>query len=185
MANTEELKTHVTELTKRTVQALAMQQGFTEAAWLRRLVEGALVATAPIVPADDDQSQSTPGRPIRLTIQVRVDDHQLLKARAQARYLAPATYASFFLRAHLRTLAPLPNQELAAVKQAVAELGAIGRNINQIARIAHQSGRSVGPEHRELLALLKVCEGLRDHVKALIRTNVMSWEVGYATPVTG
>ena len=122
---------------------------------------------------------------MRLTIQVRADDNELLKARAQARYLAPATYVSFFLRAHLRSLAPLPTEELVAVKRAVAELGAIGRNINQIARIAHQSGRAMGPEHQELLALLKVCEGLRDHVKALVRCNVTSWQVGYATPASG
>ena len=69
--------------------------------------------------------------------------------------------------------------------QAVAELGSIGRNINQIARIAHQSGRAMGPEHQELVALLKVCEGLRDHVKALIRSNVTSWETGYAAPARG
>ena len=184
MTNTEELKTHVTEPTKRAVQALAIQQGLTEAAWLRRLVEGAVVAACPVLPADDGEALSRQRRRMRVTIQMRADDHQLLEARAQARYLAPATYVSFFLRAHLRSLAPLPTQELAAVKRAVAELGAIGRNINQIARVAHQSGRANSPEQRELMSLVRVCEGLRDHVKALIRTNVTSWEIGYATPAS-
>jgi hypothetical protein len=147
MDNTGELKTHVTEQTKRAVQTLASRQGFTEAAWLRRLVDGALVAAGPIPSDRESQPASRHRRPMRLTIQVRLDDHELLKARARARYLPPATYVSFFLRAHLRSLAPLPTEELTAVKRAVAELGAIGRNINQIARIAHQSGRAMGPEH--------------------------------------
>lgn len=185
MAHTEELKTHITPLTKRAIQTLARKQGLTEAAWLRRLVEGTLQAASPSLTAGEGHSEIRQQRPARLTIQVRADDRQLLDARARARYLAPATYVSFFLRAHLRALAPVPVQELAALKRAVAELGAIGRNINQIARIAHQSGRANSPDQHELLSLLKVCEGLSDHVKALIQTNRTSWEVGYATPTNG
>jgi len=32
------------------------------------------------------------------------------------------------------------------------------------------------------LAMLKVCEALRDHVKALLKENAVSWKVGYAEP---
>jgi hypothetical protein len=28
--------------------------------------------------------------------------------------------------------------------------------------------------------MLKVCEAMRDHVKALIKANTVSWQVGYA-----
>src|SRR6185437_3565361 len=181
MVNTQELKTHVTEQTKRMVQALVAQHGFTEAAWLRRLVETTLQAANPNFAADDSGRRRC-DRPNRLTIQVSADDHDLLEARAEARYLAPSTYVWFFLRAHLRALAPLPSAELGALKRAVAELAAIGRNINQIARAVQQSGRAAGPEHQELVALLKVCEGLRDHVKSLIKANLASWEIGHAAP---
>jgi hypothetical protein len=30
--------------------------------------------------------------------------------------------------------------------------------------------------------MLKVCEALRDHVKALLKENAVSWKVGYAAP---
>lgn len=180
MANTEELKTHVPAATKRLVQTLAAQQVTTEAAWLRRLVEGALQAVDSDASTGVSHVPSGQGRPTRLTIRVRPDDHELLEARAEARRLAPATYVCLFLRAHLRSLAPLPSAELGALKRVVAELGAIGRNINQIARAAHQSGRPAGPGHQELVALLKVCEGLRDHVKALMKANLASWESGHA-----
>jgi len=36
----------------------------------------------------------------------------------------------------------------------------------------------------DLRALLSACEALRDHVRALIRTNTLSWEAGHApTPL--
>ena len=94
--------------------------------------------------------------------------------------MAAATYASFLLRGHLRAVAPIPDRELAELKRSVAELGAIGRNLNQIARVANRTGRANGPTGQDLRALLRACEALRDHVKGLIRTNGASWESGYA-----
>ena len=94
--------------------------------------------------------------------------------------MAAATYVSVLVRAHLRGLAPLPHEELLALKRSVAELGAIGRNLNQIVRAANQgaAGAAVGLER--VYMMLKVCEAMRDHVKALIKANTVSWQVGYA-----
>jgi Bacterial mobilisation protein (MobC) len=94
--------------------------------------------------------------------------------------MASATYASLLLRAHLRNLAPLPKDELTALLRSMTELRAVGRNLNQIARAANQGGRVNGPSGEDLLAVLRACEGLRVHTKALLRTNITSWEVGYA-----
>ena len=91
-----------------------------------------------------------------------------------------ATYVAALVRTHLRALAPLPREELAALKRSIAELGSIGRNLNQIALIAHQSGRITGPGRDDLRSMLKICEAMREHVKALVRTNVASWECGHA-----
>ena len=91
-----------------------------------------------------------------------------------------ATYVSVLVRSHLRNLAPLPKEELLALKRSVAELGAIGRNLNQIARVFNQGAKPVGPGRGELTAMLRVAEGLRDHVKALLRANQASWELGHA-----
>jgi hypothetical protein len=66
------------------------------------------------------------------------------------------------------------------LKRSVAELGAIGRNLNQIARAANQGGRPLGPGREDLKAMLRVAEGLRDHIKALLRANQLSWEQGHA-----
>ena len=95
-----------------------------------------------------------------------------------------ATYIAALVRAHLRALAPLPSEELAALTRSVAELNAIGRNLNQMARLAHQSGRIAGPTRDDLRTMLKVCEAMREHIKDLVRANKATWESGYAEAVS-
>jgi Bacterial mobilisation protein (MobC) len=96
--------------------------------------------------------------------------------------MAAATYVSVLVRAHLRNLTPLPKDELLALNRSVAELGAIGRNLNQIARATHQAVPISEPRRSDVLAMLRVCEALRDHVKALLKENAVSWKAGYAEP---
>jgi len=55
--------------------------------------------------------------------------------------MAAATYASTLLRTHVRGVARLPEREQSELKRSVAELSAIGRNLNQLARVANQAGR--------------------------------------------
>jgi hypothetical protein len=80
----------------------------------------------------------------------------------------------------LRSLAPLPKEELLVLKRAVAELGIIGRNLNQIARAANQGQLVTSPGRDDLKAMLRICEALRDHVKGLLVANLKSWEHGSA-----
>ncbi|HWX37251.1 MAG TPA: plasmid mobilization relaxosome protein MobC, partial [Steroidobacteraceae bacterium] len=119
-------------------------------------------------------------RHARLYVRLRDEDRLLLRERATARGMAPATYVSVLVRSHLWTLAPLPKEELLALKRSAAELGAIGRNLNQIAKAANQGGKPSGPEREDLRAMLRVAEGLRDHVKALLKANQRSWHHGHA-----
>jgi hypothetical protein len=114
---------------------------------------------------------------------MRREDHLLLHERAAARGMASATYVSVLVRSHLRALTPLPKDELAALQQAVSELGAIGRNLNQITRAFNQGGRITGPGRAEFEAILKICAALRDHTKNLIKANTASWATGYAEDV--
>ena len=89
-----------------------------------------------------------------------------------------ATYVSVLVRSHLRRLAPTPREELLALKRSIAELASIGRNINQIAKAMNEGGRSPGSVREEFRAMLKICEALRDNVKALLKANEMSWQTG-------
>ena len=157
--------------------AYARAEGVSESALLKRLVLASLSAmeglTAAITPVEPLPSSG------RLSIRLRDDDLLLLRERAQTRGLPAATYVSFVVRSHLRRLAPLPDRELQALKHAIGEIGAIGRNLNQIARVANYSGRLEGPSTASLAALLKACTALRDAMKDAIIRNLESWEAGY------
>jgi len=176
-AATQMLKTRVTHEAKQIVESVARRQQLTESAWLRRLVMTTLQstgATAELVPESPDE----PPRAGRLMIRLTASDRLLLRARAAARGMATATYASALIRSHLRSAVPIPREEMQALKRAVGELGAIGRNLNQLARLANQAGRTAGPSRDELRALLRACEALRDHVRQLLDANLRSWSVG-------
>lgn len=156
---------------------VAEQEQTTVAALMRRLVERAL---NPLSHQAGVRPAKKRLRSARITIRVGIDDAALLDARAEARGLRAATYAATLLRAHLRSVAPLPVDEIRVLKRLVAELSAVGKNLNQIARAANQ-GQPGRLTREDLMGLLRVCEGLRSETKALIRTNVLSWEVGHAT----
>jgi hypothetical protein len=176
---THMLKTRVTLTTKRIVESIARRQQLTESAWLRRLVTATLESAGAAVEAMPSDSDELP-RNQRLTIRLLPDDRVLLQARATARGLPAATYVSVVLRSHLRAVVPVPKDELQALKRSIGELGAIGRNLNQLARVANQGGRAAGPSREELRALLRACEALRDHVRQLLDANLRSWEAGHA-----
>jgi len=64
----------------------------------------------------------------------------------------------------------------------VSALGAVGRNLNQIARAANQGARVGEIGHEEFRAILKICGALRDHTKSLIKANAASWSSGHGEP---
>jgi hypothetical protein len=168
--------------TKMRLRALAERQQLSESALLKRLVH-LMLQTAGVGALCRIEETGKPVRDVRVTIRLQAEDQVLLRARAAARGMPAATYVSVLTRAHLRKLAPLPRDELLALKQTVSELGRIGRLLNPIARAAHQGERVSGPGRDDLRALLRVCEGLRDHVKELLRVNLASWKRGYAETV--
>jgi len=166
--------------TKAAFGVLARHQGMTNSALLRRVIDLSL-QSAGVLSGTDAVAASQPlARTSRLTVRLRDDDQLLLRERSAARGMAPATYVSVLTRAHLRSLAPLPREELLALKRTVAELGAVGRNLNQIARAANQGEWVDGPGPHEVQLMLRICEALRDHVKALLLANLRSWQEGHA-----
>jgi len=184
---TEVVKARVSSEMKCQVKALAERELLTEAAWLKRLIMRELRAkeAGSADPVDGIHSPRESARGLRgdakrVYVRLCSEDWLLLEARAVARGLRPATYLAVLARSHLRSLAPLPKAEYLALMRSIAELGAIGRNINQIAHAAN-GGRpipdSVAAEFR---AMLKICEGLRANTKELLQTNLRSWASGRA-----
>ncbi len=189
---TEVIKTRITPEAKARVGEVVQAQLLTESIWLRRLVFRELRAAQREndrrhqigAPAEGNRGQClnrrAPGS--SLHVKLRPEDRLLLHERAAARGMASATYVSVLVRSHLRSLVPLPKDELVALKRAVSELSAVGRNLNQIARAANQGARGGGTGQDEFRAILKICEALRVHTKNLIKANAASWVSGYAEP---
>jgi hypothetical protein len=148
MSDCTQLKTWISIETKERFAAIARHQGLSESAMLKRLVD-LVLQTAGAGEAPAIHAVRVSARGSRLTVRLRADDQALLRERAAARGMPPATYVSVLTRAHLRSLAPLPKEELLTLRRTVSELGAIGRNLNQIARAGNQGERLSGPSRED------------------------------------
>jgi hypothetical protein len=108
------------------LRAIAVERGLTESAVLKRLVTAAVgMATA----NDARVLAIEPIRPrSRVYVRLRPGDHALLRARAARRGLASATYVSMLVRTHLRGVSPLPDRELAELRNAAGAWPSKKRN---------------------------------------------------------
>jgi Bacterial mobilisation protein (MobC) len=158
MSESTHLMTWVTRARKARFAHLAHDQGYSESAFLKRLVEGALAASGAAARQLPDRVEPTAASGL-LSIRLRSDDLLLLRERAAGRDMPTSTYASLLIRAHLRTLTPLPTAELAALRRSVAEIGAVGRNLNQIARAVNRGEAPTGPSRADLQALIRALAG--------------------------
>jgi hypothetical protein len=172
------IQCRVTSEAKALIQTLADRERITESALVRQLLEVVLRTSAVSgIPRPDGTQRSH--REIRLSVRLDPNDRLLLKERAAARGVPAATYIALLVRSHLRGITPLLQQERHALDRVVAELTAIGRNLNQIARALNR-GQSVAPCRDDVQAMLTVCSALRDHVRALLTANEKSWNQGHA-----
>ena len=172
------VRCRVSSETKTLLQSVAAREQVTESALVRQLLE-TLVRTCATESPTTGETDDTELRAERLSVRLSEDDRLLLRERASARGMPSATYVAVLVRSHLRKLTPLPTGELAALKRSIAELGAIGRNLNQIARTLSAGGRTDGPGSEHAALMLKIAVALRDHIRALVRANETSWERGY------
>ena len=176
MTDNTHLQTWISRAAKERFARAAEAKGLSESALLRRLIETMLppdLNPDVVLQAPDSRATTT-----RLSVRLRADDLQFLRERARARSLPASTYISYLIRSHLRAQTPLPTAELNALKKAVAELGAIGRNVNQIARAVNQQQWPSGPDPALLHKMIQALTLVRAHTKALINANLASWDSG-------
>ena len=101
----------MTAETKRGINAAAVAELITPTAWLRRVVIRALASQPRVLERSESDEVSADLRDRRLFVRISPEDSLLLKARALARGMRPATYLAVLLRSHLRSLSPLPKDE--------------------------------------------------------------------------
>lgn len=170
------LSTWISSDLRQRFAAVAARQGLSESALLKSLVERALAGTTTELAAIDTPAAIARGA--RMTVRLVPEDRALLARRATARGIPAASYVSTLVRSRLRKVVPLPDRELEALRNVVNQLAAFGRNLNAIAKAASVGSHVSGPSLEHVRIMLKICEGLRDHVKQLISANISSWEDG-------
>lgn len=181
MAANDFITCRVTSRTKALVRALADRQGVTESGLVKELLAVVLEDqhAASLPPVEAERAS----RSARVYVRLEPGDWALLRERARARRLAPATYVSVLTRSHLHGIAPLPKAEYLELRKTLNELTTIGRNLNQIARALKQGQKIPQVNPAELNAMLKVAVSLRDNVRALLTANEQSWLGGvHVTP---
>jgi hypothetical protein len=67
------------------------------------------------------------------------------------------------------------------VNEAKRGIGAIGRNLNQIARAVNQQQWPAGPDAAALSEVIRLLAVTRAQIKALINANLASWDSGHGT----
>lgn len=177
MVGRTHLSTWISNETKQRFATAAASLNLSESALLRRLIE-LMLASAPCNDLAEPAARAGL-RDARLTVRLAPEDRALLSERAAARTMPAATYVSVLVRAHLRRIVPLPDRELSSLQASVRELAAIGRNLNTIARLLQQDACQSMPRRQEVQAMLRVCEALRDHFRAVIEANLISWDIGH------
>ena len=172
------IQLRVTPEMKTLVRALAEREQITESALVKQLLQ-VVLRTAALQGFPKLDALDRPNRDSRLYVRLEPEDRQLLAGRATQRGMPSATYVSLLVRAHLRGVAPLPKEELLALRHSITQLKAVGRNLNQMAKSLSQDVRATAPGRQEVNAMIRVAEGLRDHFKALLKANEKSWLQGY------
>jgi hypothetical protein len=171
--NRKHLAAWVNLETHQRFRALARERGVSIACLLGELVDDALDgddadARDPIVPDEPRREY--------LTTRLRPGDVKMIGRRAAIRRMKPATYIAALVRSHLVADPPLPPAELAVLERAAAEVSAIGRNLNQIAR-AINSGAPVPHGTASVIGQsIEAVEAVREAAKAYVRVAVASWE---------
>ncbi len=172
------ISTWIDEELKRKFSAVAASRGLSESAFLKQLVERTLVGVNPELALTVAPWAEVRGA--RITIRLLPADRLLLRERAAARGMRAASYASTLLRAHLRSLSPLPDREIEALQGIAVQLAAMGRNVRTIALTAPSAGLT--PEHTR--NMLKLCIGVRDYIRGILSANIRSWESGHGESTT-
>ena len=180
MSNDCFIAARVSHEMKAQLRSLAHEQQQSESAVIKNLLDS-LLGSADASRTFTIAEPAVP-RGARFYVRLVVEDQLLLRERAAARRLAPATYLAMLSRAHLRELSPLPREELAALKTVVGQLSAFGRNLNMLVRALNQGAKPPDSLMGYVQTMLRICQALHDHVKHLVKVTAMSWRTGDGGP---
>jgi|SRR5579875_42069 len=157
------------ESTKSRFRALAERQGLSESALLRKMVEQVLAGNEK--PSDLERFQGRPGYTGQLRLRLRPKEVAAIRALAKPAGQSAQGWVVAQLRHRLEGAVPFASEELAVMRDAIREIGSVGRNLNTITRHLLRTGQFLTGQ-LELDALAKAVERIRrEMVATLTRAN--------------
>ncbi|MEX3614756.1 MAG: plasmid mobilization relaxosome protein MobC [Burkholderia gladioli] len=172
-----ELKTRVDDDVKSAFRSVAKEQGLSEARLLEIIV-AAFLRRTPAAPLPEPAPELDGVKSKDVRVRLAPFKYRELERLALRRHWSRSTYLAYLFDVHLTGQPHLADDELQALREATAQLSAVGRNVNQIARAlntsldeAHQA-QALNFEHLKRLIGLE-----RERVKAVVRANLKSWGV--------
>ncbi|MEO6967044.1 MAG: hypothetical protein ABI132_01095 [Rhodanobacteraceae bacterium] len=164
-----ELHARCSAQTKRQFQALAASEGLTESVLLRRMVTTVIAHNMGAVCAlpKSDTRGGQGGHSGRIMLRLRPTEIRAIRALAEPEgYSAPAWIVRQ-LRHRIEGAVPFAKQELTALRDALREIGAIGRNLNSLVHLLRRSDRLVD-DLLDVPSLADKIESLRRAVVAAL-----------------
>ncbi|MGH8124394.1 MAG: plasmid mobilization protein [Rhodanobacteraceae bacterium] len=141
---------------------MASQEGLTESMLLRRMVAVVLAqasrATLPLSATGTRGGRGGYGGQIKLRL--RPEEVRAIRALAEPEGYSAQAWIVRQLRHRLEDAVPFAREELNELREALRELGALGRNLNKVLHLLQRSDRFLDG-HLELQALGASVEQLR------------------------
>jgi len=174
------LKTLVEPGTKTRFRSMAKARGLSESELLRAVILAVTGedgdADQPIEP-DVERADTT-----RMTVRMPRFLMEAATARGKVKGMAPSRWVAALVQSNLTRQPVMTDDELAGLHAANRELAAVGRNINQIARILNEAFHEAERIKIEHLAQLRnTIAEQRAAVRALVQASQKSWVVGDGT----
>ena len=158
------------ESTKSRFRALAERHGMTESALLRKVVEQVLVGNERASDLERFQGPRS-GYTGQLRLRLRPKEVAAIRALAKPAGQSAQGWIVAQLRHRLEGAVPFAREELAAMHDAVREIGSVGRNLNSITRHLLRTGQFLAGQ-LEIGALSKAVERMRrEMIATLTRAN--------------
>jgi predicted transcriptional regulator len=124
--------------------------------------------------ADDWIDSDTASR--KVTARLKPLEYAELKAAAEAQGMKPGTWVAGLIRAKLGAGQTMSRDEIAALRESTRQLQAIGRNLNQIARLTNIEWREAEKLKREhVVRLAADIQTHTEHVAAVLANSVNKW----------
>ncbi|MDL2284754.1 hypothetical protein LJC19_06405 [Oxalobacter sp. OttesenSCG-928-P03] len=177
---TSAMRVRVDVATRNRFKLVAQQSGRTESELLRELMVLAI--------ENGMENRRTGNREVRTTgneifmrrATVWMPDAVLEAARkrSRARGMSLNRWIATLIQASLFKTAVMTNEEILCLGECNYELAALGRNLNQIARVLNADPTETGKLNRSLIEALQLSVSeTREAVRNLVRASHRSWEV--------